>query len=106
MTVSDITAETCVLSWQPPADDGGRPVKSYTIEKKEATRSTWSEVAVVNDTTPYKIEGLTEGKSYVLRINAKNEVGSSKFVESKSFIAKHPFGKYIRHPYVLSFTKY
>ncbi|GFS00827.1 titin [Elysia marginata] len=90
-TVSEITAETVCLSWSPPEDDGGRPVKSYTLEKRDASRQTWTSVAEVKDTSPYTVKSLTEGKQYVFRVNAKNEVGASKFVESETITAKNPF---------------
>jgi Fibronectin type III domain. len=31
--VSDITPETCSLSWRPPLDDGGSPITNYVVEK-------------------------------------------------------------------------
>jgi len=33
LDVSDITPETCSLSWRPPLDDGGSPVTNYVVEK-------------------------------------------------------------------------
>jgi hypothetical protein len=33
LDVSDITPETCSLSWKPPLDDGGSPVTNYIVEK-------------------------------------------------------------------------
>lgn len=36
LEVSDITPETCCLSWKPPLDDGGSPVTNYVVEKLEA----------------------------------------------------------------------
>ena len=104
VAVSDITAESAVLSWQPPEDDGGKPVMSYIIEKKEASKQTWTEVATVKDTTPYTITGLKEGKTYAFQVCAKNDVGAGKFAESESFIAKHPFSKCFRIIHYLSVT--
>ncbi|GFO38541.1 titin, partial [Plakobranchus ocellatus] len=89
--VTDITAETATLTWTPPEDDGGKPVKSYTLEKRDASRQTWTAVADVKDATPYIVKGLSEGKQYVFRVCAKNDVGASKFVESDTITAKNPF---------------
>ena len=91
--MSDITAETASLSWNPPEDDGGKPVKSYTLEKRDASRQTWTAVAEVKDNSPYLVKGLTEGKQYVFRVCAKNDVGASKFVESETITAKNPYGE-------------
>jgi hypothetical protein len=33
LDVSDITPETCSLSWRPPLDDGGSPITNYVVEK-------------------------------------------------------------------------
>lgn len=32
---SNITPESCTLSWNPPADDGGIPVSNYVVEKQD-----------------------------------------------------------------------
>jgi len=33
LDVSDITPETCSLSWRPPNDDGGSPITNYVVER-------------------------------------------------------------------------
>uniref|UniRef100_A0A8C9EY58 Titin n=1 Tax=Pavo cristatus TaxID=9049 RepID=A0A8C9EY58_PAVCR len=38
LTVSEVTAEKCVLSWLPPLDDGGAKIDHYVVEKRETSR--------------------------------------------------------------------
>ena len=38
------------------------------------------------------VSGLTEKKAYVMRVAAKNEVGTGEFAEIADVIPKSPFG--------------
>ncbi|XP_033640975.1 twitchin-like isoform X1 [Asterias rubens] len=90
--VSDVTASSCVLTWQPPADDGGQPISNYVIEKRDIKRSGWS---VVNDTTKdttVKITKLQEGTEYMFRVAAESSFGVSKPLETPhTVLAKNPY---------------
>lgn len=35
MEATDITPDTCTLSWKPPLDDGGSPITNYVVEKMD-----------------------------------------------------------------------
>lgn len=37
LDVTDITPDTCSLSWKPPADDGGSPITNYIVEKLDTS---------------------------------------------------------------------
>ncbi|KAH9498303.1 hypothetical protein Btru_006488 [Bulinus truncatus] len=91
VTVSNITAETATLSWTEPEDDGGKPVTGYILEKRDASRQTWTRLAEVTDAVPFDIKGLVEGKQYIFKVAAKNDVGVGKFSESETITAKNPF---------------
>nr|XP_006823016.1 PREDICTED: titin-like [Saccoglossus kowalevskii] len=74
--VSDVTAETMHLTWNPPDNDGGSPITGYFIEKRDVTRDRWSKVnkdAVKNP--KLTVENLTEGTTYEFRVSAKNDAG-------------------------------
>ncbi len=92
--VADITANSMTLSWQPPSDDGGSPVISYTIEKREKygkwVKANWQPVT---DTT-FTIGDLIEGQEYEFRVCAENKAGPGKFSEATvPHKAKNPYGK-------------
>ena len=66
--------ESLLVSWQPPTDDGGLPVVSYTL--------TWvapdGTVTSVDTThTSHTIEDLIGGAGYTITILANNEAGAS-----------------------------
>ena len=66
--------ESLLVSWQPPTDDGGLPVRSYTL--------TWvapdGAVTSIDTThTSHTIENLIGGAAYTITILANNEVGAS-----------------------------
>ncbi len=43
--VSDVTAQSLTLQWQPPKDDGGSSIESYIVEKMDVARGEWSPVS-------------------------------------------------------------
>lgn len=47
LTVTDITEDACIIHWQQPEDDGGSPVLSYIVEKKEESQRSWKQVQQV-----------------------------------------------------------
>lgn len=66
--------EALLVSWQPPTDDGGLPIRSYTV--------TWvapdGAVASVDTThMSHAVENLIGGATYTISILANNEVGAS-----------------------------
>lgn len=54
-----------ILSWDIPCNDGGSHVKSYIVEKKEASRRSWQTVITNCVNTCYKVERLQEGLNLV-----------------------------------------
>lgn len=60
------------LAWEPPADDGGRPVTDYHVHRTDPD-GTEAVVASVANTT-YVDSGLANDTSYRYRVAAENEV--------------------------------
>ena len=84
-----------VITWTPPASDGGSPITHYIVEKKDKTSTRW--VRAHRDTvkeTTLKVEDLTLGNEYQYRVAAVNKAGQGPFSEpSQPKLAKHPYGK-------------
>uniref|UniRef100_A0A672IA26 Titin n=1 Tax=Salarias fasciatus TaxID=181472 RepID=A0A672IA26_SALFA len=67
LKVSDVTADNCVLTWTPPADDGGAKIEGY-----EWTIVTPKEGLLA---TSFTIVNLKENQEYKIKISAVNGEG-------------------------------
>ena len=85
-----MTKESCKLTWEPPENDGGSPIKGYYVERKSGSR--WIKV---NKKAVKKcaldIDDLREGEKVELRVCAENEAGVGEPSDTCSFTAKDPF---------------
>lgn len=92
----DTNRDYIVVGWDAPETDGGSPITSYIIEKRDAKRSEYIYIADVDaNTFQYKVSRLFEGYQYFFRVFAENQVGPSEPCEmSKPVKAKLPFGMY------------
>jgi len=92
LKVSDVTKKSCKLKWEPPEDDGGKPIEEYIVEKMEMDTGRW--VPVGRTPKPsMDVPGLQEGKEYMFRVKAVNSEGESEPLEADAAIkAKDPYG--------------
>ena len=89
---SEICSKSCVLTWQPPASDGGAPVTGYVIERR--TGQHWLPLKKKITTTSFTVQDLMEGTKYEFRVLAENKIGLSKpSAACPSFVAKDPWGR-------------
>ena len=76
-TIGSSCDGSLVVSWQPPIDDGGSPITSYTIQWKSEPDGDYyfaDRQVVVNATTLiYRLTQLTNGTEYTFRVLASNE---------------------------------
>lgn len=93
LTLTSVTEDSVSLQWSEPEDDGGSVVTGYTVERRESSRTSWTNGM---DTTDQHITvtGLTENKTYMLRVAAKNDIGTGPFAEyPEGVTAKCPHGQ-------------
>lgn len=93
LNVSDVHKEGCKLSWNPPDDDGGKPIQYYEIEKFDKETNRWTRCGK-SDKPEFDVTGLTPGKEYLFRCVAVSDEGESEPLETTTgTIAKDPWGK-------------
>lgn len=64
------------LKWEPPANDGGKPVEKYIVEMKEKNSQDWREVVVTDGPTPEATVPKLKANSLVqFRVKAVNIAG-------------------------------
>lgn len=70
---------TLVMTWAPPADDGGTPITGYVVIWAETGRNP-DQTAEINDATArsHTITGLKTGVDYRVHIEAVNAAGRSE----------------------------
>lgn len=91
LDVSDITPDTCTLTWKPPLDDGGSPITNYIVEKMDAS-GVWVKVSSFVRNCHYDVMGLEPNKKYYFRVRAENQYGvSAPLAKEEPIEAKFPF---------------
>ncbi|CAH2099215.1 unnamed protein product [Euphydryas editha] len=91
LVVSDVTKDSCSLSWKVPLDDGGSPILHYVIEKMDLSRGTWSD-AGMSTFLSHQVTRLIHMKEYLFRVSAVNAIGQSEPLElDRAIIAKNEF---------------
>ena len=92
--VLDIQRDSATIEWMPPKSDGGKPLKNYIIEMREAKHATWKKVTTVEQNiTSYCIQKLAENVDYFFRVFAENKIGVSEPLEMDQPVTiKSPYG--------------
>ncbi|MCF2527616.1 fibronectin type III domain-containing protein [Yinghuangia soli] len=68
-----------VLSWMPPADDGGSPLTEYQIFRSGGEQAGTAVIGTVSAATlVYTDTGLTQGTAYTYTVRAVNQNGASE----------------------------
>ncbi|TPP56261.1 Twitchin [Fasciola gigantica] len=81
LELTHLSAKKCTLEWDPPEDDGGKPIKHYVVEKMDTADGQWK--LVKNAKQPKCDVDLEEGKKYKFRVRAVNDEGESDNLETE-----------------------
>ena len=83
------------LQWTEPHTDGGSPITTYVVEKRDRFGARWTPVTRADITEPsITVTGLVEGQEYEFHVAAQNKAGVGKFSEpSRATVAKPPYGE-------------
>ncbi|XP_071323173.1 myosin binding protein Ca isoform X3 [Trachinotus anak] len=84
--------DSATITWDPPAFDGGVPVKGYLMERKKIGSSRWTKLNFdVYESTTYEAKKMIEGVLYEMRVFAVNGIGVSQpSANSKPFMPIAP----------------
>ncbi|KAM6436429.1 myosin-binding protein C, slow-type [Liasis olivaceus] len=86
--VIEVGEDWCIMTWEPPAYDGGSPLLGYYIERKKKQSSRWMRLNfdLIKETT-FEPKKMIEGVAYEVRVFAVNAIGTSRpSMPSKAFV--------------------
>ncbi|XP_070703480.1 myosin binding protein Ca [Pempheris klunzingeri] len=89
---TSVGEDSAMITWDPPAFDGGVPIKGYLMERKKVGSSRWTKLNFdVYESTTYEAKKMIEGVLYEMRVFAVNGIGISQPSEnSKPFMPIAP----------------
>jgi len=78
---TDVTVEpgraSVLVSFSPPARDGGSPIAGYTVTGTDLTDTEAPSVTAAGPWAPIELAGLTPGHSYSFVVEVQNEAGAT-----------------------------
>ncbi|XP_070182955.1 M-protein, striated muscle-like [Littorina saxatilis] len=87
LTATDVTETAVSLKWKPPTSDGGLPIKSYIVERRDKHWGSWVKAGTTKGTvTTLDVDGLVTGQEYYFRVSAENEEGVGPETEMKELV--------------------
>ncbi|OXB72291.1 UNVERIFIED_CONTAM: hypothetical protein H355_003824 [Colinus virginianus] len=87
MKIVGSSANDVTIQWNPPKDDGGKPVQNYIIEKQQVGKSDWVALGETpRSCTTFTTNKVEQDKSYYFRVRAVNAEGTSDALESSDVV--------------------
>uniref|UniRef100_A0A3B4Y526 Titin n=1 Tax=Seriola lalandi dorsalis TaxID=1841481 RepID=A0A3B4Y526_SERLL len=87
----EIKAQSIIISWDEPKEDGGGEITCYSVEKRETSQANWKMVCSSVVRTTFKIPNLVKGTEYQFRVRAENKYGVSESLNSSDIVAQHQY---------------
>jgi hypothetical protein len=94
--VTDITKQSCSLSWKAPETDGGAEIIGYHVERCAGQSSRWIRITkdLIQDRS-FAVQELIEDNMYEFRVYAVNKVGDGPAgPKSDPIKARDPWGMF------------
>ncbi|NXJ85231.1 IGFN1 protein, partial [Trogon melanurus] len=81
--IVESSADNITIEWQPPKDDGGKPVQNYIVERQQVGKSDWVPLGETpRSCTTFTTNKVEQDTSYYFRVRAVNAEGASDALES------------------------
>ncbi|KAK9534814.1 hypothetical protein VZT92_007235 [Zoarces viviparus] len=89
---TSVGEDSGTITWDPPAFDGGVPIKGYLMERKKVSATRWTKLNFdVHESTTYEAKRMIEGVLYEMRVFSVNGIGVSQpSATSKPFMPIAP----------------
>lgn len=81
---SEVTKNSCKISWEPPESDGGSPILHYILERREAKKKTFMPVMPGVNVLDFVVKDLMLNGEYYFRVKAVNRIGSGEYLELRN----------------------
>ncbi|NXN20616.1 IGFN1 protein, partial [Nycticryphes semicollaris] len=82
--IVESSANDITIQWNPPKDDGGKPVQSYIVERQQVGKSEWVTLGETpRSCTTFTTNKVEQDVSYYFRVRAVNAEGASDGLESE-----------------------
>lgn len=81
--IVESSANNITIQWNPPKDDGGKPLQRYVVERQQVGKNEWVTLGETpKSCTSFTTDKVEQDMSYYFRVRAVNAEGTSDALES------------------------